>query len=960
MPALLEIISSYVPPMIIRRCVASPLTQEPLDNPTMERFPAVAFFADISGFTALTERLAQRGPAGTEELTRIINNYFGQLIEIISAHEGQVEVVKFAGDALLAVWPVFDGDAAAAVRRAAQCGLAVQSRLRDYSAEGVRLSLRVGIGVGEIVTMYVGGVFKRWELLVAGAPLVQMASAEHEAQPGDVVLSAEAWNEVKGVCIGQPRANGNVRLEALRSSSALSGLSTRMHPVIEDFEFGGDADKTKALEKSLLSFIPGAISARITAGQTDWLAELRRITVLFVNLPGLDYDSPGALERTQVAMRALQETLYRFEGSINKLSVDDKGITLIAALGLPPLAHEDDAVRGVEAALAMQAKLKELGWRNSIGIATGRVFCGAVGSELRREYTMIGDVVNLAARLMQAAPDDLLCDATTFQVAQSQLLFESLPPITVKGKAEPVALYRPRGRIKKAVRPPNALVGRTAELDILLQELNTLHQTKQGGVVVIEGEAGIGKSRLLEELRKQANNRRIGVFSGSGDAVEKFTPYYAWRSVFSQLFDLEVLVNPESRRQHILDLLEIEPELLELAPLLNSILLLELPDNETTAPMVGQVRADKTRDMLLDSIRASAARSPKLLIIENAHWLDSASWALLWLIRQHVKPLLVVLAHRPMPETSLEYRQLLDLPGTKQIRLDNLASGESLALAAQRLGVVSLPRKVANLILEKAQGNPFFTEELAYALRDSGMLVIKDGECRMAPGTNDLQALNFPDTVQAVTTSRIDRLTPSQQLTLKTASVIGRVFPLRLLREIYPVKNDKEQLTSYLESMQKLELTSQMSPEPELAYLFKQAITQEVAYNLMLFAQRRQLHRSVADWYEHTYADDLSPYYPLLAHHWGKAEENLRALEYLEKAGEEAMRGASYREGLRFYREALTLGLRLPSGTGPLNEPERRKYWQARVREAQQNLEQQGRLGTTSSDSDSQIIINPL
>jgi class 3 adenylate cyclase len=957
MPALLEVISSYVPPMIIRRCLAQPQVEQ-VTNPTLERFPAAAFFADISGFTALTERLAQRGPAGAEELTRIINDYFSQLIEIITAYSGHVEIVKFAGDALLALWPAsaefrvqssesrvpspesktrsreykeqdsglrtLDSGLEACVLRAAQCGLAVQEKLQDFTVEGIKLSLRVGIGVGEVTLMHLGGVFGRWELLVAGEPLVQMSAAEHEAAPGDVVLSPEAWAYVAESCQGQSRANGNVRLD---STPVLP--SEEFSPaLLLDFD---DKTQQTRLEKVLRSYLPGAILSRIYAGQSDWLAELRRVTVIFVNLPGLDYTSPDALERAQEAMLALQTALYRYEGSINKLSVDDKGITLVAALGLPPLAHEDDAVRGVEAALAMQAKLKELGWRSAIGVATGRAFCGAVGSERRREYTMIGDVVNLAARLMQAAPDDLLCDAATFQAARTQLIFETLPPTKVKGKAEPVALYRPQGRIKKTLASSSGLVGRESEMQLLLAELDTLQQTKQGGVVMIEGEAGIGKSRLLAELRKQAQSRRLTVFSGGGDAVEKSTPYYAWRSVFSQLFDLEVLVNPEARRRHILDLLEVEPELLELAPLLNSILLLELPDNETTAPLIGQVRADQTRDLLLDAIRASTTRSPKVLILEDVHWLDSASWALLWLIRQKIRPLLVVLSTRPLTEPlPAEYRQLLGLPITKRIKLAALPPAELLGLVCQRLGVRSLPPKVAALIQTKAEGNPLFAGELAYAMYEAGLLVIENGECRLASGTGSLQAFNFPDTVQAVITSRIDRLTPAQQLTLKTASVIGRVFPLRLLQEIYPVEADKMRLVEYLDSMQELNLTGLEAPEPDLSYLFTHVVAQEVSYNLMLFAQRRQLHRRVAEWHEQNFGEDLSPYYPLLAYHWSRAEEPARALTYFKKAGEEAMRGASYREAARFFREVLRL---LPENSIDF------KYWQQCLKEAEKYLD---------------------
>jgi tetratricopeptide (TPR) repeat protein len=232
-----------------------------------------------------------------------------------------------------------------------------------------------------------------------------------------------------------------------------------------------------------------------------------------------------------------------------------------------------------------------------------------------------------------------------------------------------------------------------------------------------------------------------------------------------------------------------------------------------------------------------------------------------------------------------------------------------------RLGVTALEPAVAGLIRDKAEGHPFFSEELAYALRDAGLVVVVDGVCQVTPGTGDLGALNFPDTLEEVIVSRVDRLTASQQLALKVASVIGRLFTYRTLRDVHPIEVHASQLADDLNALHRLDITLLQSSEPDLAYLFKHVITQEVAYNLMLFAQRRQLHRAVAEWYERTYADDPSPYYPLLAHHWSNAagkptvepSAGARAIHYLEKAGEQAMRRYANAEAVRFLEEALEL-----------------------------------------------------
>ncbi|HEX8202921.1 MAG TPA: adenylate/guanylate cyclase domain-containing protein, partial [Isosphaeraceae bacterium] len=464
MTAAIETLAPYVPALVLRRLAA-----EPAMIARQVRVPAAVLFTDISGFTKLTERLARGGPGGAETLSVLLNVYFEQLIARIAAHGG--DVAKLAGDALIALWPAEAGETPAEMTlRAAQCGLAVHETLRDYEvAEGVCLSTKAGIACGEVVAMQVGGVLNRWELLLAGAPLVQMGVAEKQAEPGDVVLAPEAWDLVRDACTGTDIEHGCVRLEAIRRPIAPRPIEVPTPP--------------EEAEAALLGYIPGAIRARLVAGQTEWLGELRRITVLFVNLPDLNpadrQAGPGVLERTQEVVRALQAALYAYEGSVNKLSVDEKGTTLVAALGLPPLAHEDDAIRGVQAALAMRAGLRELGVRCAIGVATGRVYCGEIGGAARREYTIIGDVVNLAARLMQKAgegetgADGVLCDAATFQAAWTRLAFVPLPPVRLKGKADPVPVFRPEGRAApEAGREP--IVGRAPERTLLAERLDAL------------------------------------------------------------------------------------------------------------------------------------------------------------------------------------------------------------------------------------------------------------------------------------------------------------------------------------------------------------------------------------------------------------------------------------------------------------------------------------------------------
>jgi class 3 adenylate cyclase len=942
---VLDVLASYVPALVTRRLAAEPA---PVTAPTVERFRAVALFADISGFTPLAESLSQRGPQGAEELSRLLNDYFGELIDLIAAHGG--DVVKFAGDALLALWPVAraGGNGAvseeAALLSAAQCALTAQSALQSFEAGEARLAQRRGLGVEDVSVEHLGGEYGLWQILVAGELLGQVTAAEGQAEPGQVILSAEAWALVREACEGQVLSGSGARLAGVRAPQPL--------PALVRAPLSSEADA------ALRAYVPGAILSRLVAGQTGWLAELRRVTVLFVHLPTLNHTTP--LGQAQDVIRALQTALYKYEGSVDKLSIDEKGVSLVAALGLPPLAHEDDAVRGAQAALEMRRELNKLNWPGAIGVTTGRAFCGSIGNAQRREYTMIGDVVNLAARLMQAAALQLLphaegepevgilCDAVTYQAAQRVIEFEALPPVVVKGRAEPVPVYRPRGELAKGKaaavqgRPDSQgpMVGRTQERMFLAAQLQALLRGGQGGVILIEGEAGLGKSRLVGDLLEQAEAVGIESLVGVGDAIEKATPYFAWRPVFNQLLGGDAAQHTTTR-QRSLTRLGLDAEMLQLAPLLNNVLSLELPESEVTGQMTGEVRADNTRNLLLRMLQSAATQSPKLVVLEDAHLLDSASWALVSLVSQQIKSVLLVIAARPLAEPLPgEYARLLKDPDTHHLTLDTLSPEESLLLVCQRLGVTSVPGPVAALIRAKAEGNPFYSEELAYALRDTGLIQVIDGDCRIASGVNDLSALNLPDTVQGVITSRIDRLQPPQQLTLKAASVIGRAFAFPTLRHIYPVEADKDQLPSHLQALDRLDLTALETPEPDLTYAFKHTITREVAYNLMLFAQRRRLHQGVAEWYEAAHADELALYYELLAYHWRTAEVQAKAVDYLEKAGEQALANYANEEAIGFFRQALELDARSERASKRARSREhdlRRARWELRLGEASAN-----------------------
>ncbi|MEM7587482.1 MAG: hypothetical protein AAF560_29100, partial [Acidobacteriota bacterium] len=376
------------------------------------------------------------------------------------------------------------------------------------------------------------------------------------------------------------------------------------------------------------------------------------------------------------------------------------------------------------------------------------------------------------------------------------------------------------------------------------------------------------------------------------------------------------------------------------------------------------------------------------IVIEDVHWLDSASWDFVETMVHEGLPLVLILATRPATAASAApQRRLYELPAVSRLQLGPLSHEEILELVCRRLGVIALPESLAALLRAKTEGNPFFSEELAYALRDAGLIEIERQQCRLAPRI-DLAQLDFPETIEGVVTSRLDRLTAAEQLTVKVASVVGRVFALALLADIHPVPTDRHHVGLHLETLVRQDIARPHRSEPSLAYIFKHIITQEVAYNRMLLAQRRRLHEAVASWYEaqsqtdsanasaieegsgrtgtpqsdtaaSTGASSMRVRFdttastatlrvrssaalsPLLAHHWSHAVEGAetpspkllaKAISYLEMAGRHALSEHASHEVLRFLDQALKLDARLrclPQGRHQAASAERRSTWHA-------------------------------
>ncbi len=895
-----------------------------------ERVNGAVLFADISGFSALTELLTQSlGPLrGAEELSWQLERVYGALIDEV--HRFQGSVITFAGDAITC-W--FDGDEGLA---ATTCALEMQqviNRLPPFQVGETEVAFTVKIVVmaGQAKRFLVGDEQNQLIDVLAGSLLDRMAAGEQVLRSEEIGVGPNVWRH-----LGE-------RVEWLEERS--SSLGDRM-VVVRGLTARAEPNPWPPMPADVEGVGRGwllpAVTRRLELQKEQLLAELRLASPCFVRFGGIDYDGDDqASAKLRRFIGWVLEVLNRYEGNLVQLTMGDKGNCLYILFGAP-ISHEDDTARAVAAAVELSTPPAEFDFIRDlrIGISRGLMYVGTNGGKTRRTYAGLGPEVNLAARLMnQARPGQVLVTRRIAKTAAG-FAFHELDALPLKGIARPVVLYSVDKEVRRTIERGHhrnlsrAVVGRTRERRVISQQLDEL-LGGTSGCLIFEGIAGIGKSHLISALQKRARAADIPTLVGVADAAEHATAYYAWRPVFGALLGAEEKEGIDRRElsQRIAARVAGDDHLTDRLPLLSVVLPVEIPDTALTAQMTGEVRAANTRETLARLLEQMCEERGALLIIfEDLQWMDSASWGLMKVVHHQLHPLLLVLETRPL-ETDVpkEFDQLCAHEQTQRLRIEQLGRDDILAVVRDRLGARELADDVAELLWEKAEGNPFFSEELTYTLRDTGLLEIdSSGVCQFTAFARNQQEFLFPDTIQGVVTSRIDNLPPELQTTLRVASVLGRVFAFRTLKDIYPIEADRELLADNLSTLETKEITRRHRPPPDLKYVFQHNILHEVTYNLMLYAQRRGFHRRIAEWYEKHQAENLAPYFPLLAHHWTSAEDPDHAIGYLEKSGEQALQNFANEEAIEFFAKAIELAEKHKMEIGRT----RRSRWRLKMAEA--------------------------
>jgi class 3 adenylate cyclase/tetratricopeptide (TPR) repeat protein len=645
--------------------------------------------------------------------------------------------------------------------------------------------------------------------------------------------------------------------------------------------------------------------------------ERKLVTVLFADISDSSalaqrFDPERLHQLLNEILQLIAEAVHRYEGTVNQYLGDG----LMALFGAP-VALEDHALRAVEASLTIQETISgysaqfqsehgaEVQLR--IGLNTGPVVVGRIGDDLRMDYTAVGNTTYLAARLQSLAePGAILVTEDVHRFVAGQIRSESLGTVELKGQRAPVPVYKVTGRRRRrsrldisAERGLTPLVGRERELHELRDRLTQV-EAGHGQIVGIVGEAGLGKSRLLYEFRRSLGEGRVSWLESDCLAQGHPLPYGPVLEILRSALHIDEGDNPLQIQEKVrvgVRRVDAQPETLVF---LESLFGLSAA-HEAIRHLEPKERRRQTMEALRDLVVAASLRRPQVLVCENLHSIDQSSEdALAFLVGSLANaPLLVLTTHRPGYTV-----RWADSSQYTPIALDRLVGAEMQDMLVALLGR-DMADDVATLIEDRTGGNPLFIEEVINALVERRLLVRQEGELRLAGPT----AMDFPGSIQDIIQARVDRLEEPVKHTIQIAAVIGREFDLRLLTRLAPSPAD---MPAHLEVLKRVDLVHEARFSPNLEYRFKHAVIQDVVYRSLLGRRRQVLHGAIARAIEELHANLVEEQPGVLAYHYSRSEDRVRAVPFALLAGDRALRLYANSDASAYYDEALALARAVP------------------------------------------------
>lgn len=958
---LLAAVVTYLPRHLALELLRQPLPPEQqIGGQFLE---GTLLFADISGFTPLTERLRQMaGHEGAEAITNLVNECLDVLLGVLFKHNGRL--IRFSGDAMLCLFAgeevqgAMDAIWAAWEMQAAMSARFTQVQLfQELFPLHIKLANHTGL-----LFAATAGTAEHMEYVLTGSAVEQTALAETAASCDDIIISAETYRLVKARITADPLPDrpNLFRVTAVPRRGAASrnrswGEITELLDGVADDLWG-----IVARLDALTPYLPARVLPQLVyqRPQEEMEGQHRPATILFANFTGMSQiinahgpgDPEGIARVLNEYLQAVQEEVAYYGGVINKVDLYDQGDKLMVIFGAP-VAHERDVRRAALTALAIQAAMHRLQspaaalLSQRIGLHTGFVFAGSVGSARhhQREYTVMGDTVNLAARLMaQAGPGEVWVSQAVWQQIEVEFTAVPLPSVALPGIKYPTAVYRLEqahltGPARQRHSPlTSPMVGREGELDFLRKRYDDLMFGAGKQIVALTGEGGVGKSRLLAELRTAvtaltAPDDPVTWLVGYGRAYGQH-PHSLFHDILAQSLDFVADDNSDTRWHKLSKRLHqsfaqaatgwldrANRQLAYLGHFLN-LDFARKPDLarylEDLEPEARQMNA---RLAVADWLTVVAGERPCILILEDLHWADTASLEMLLFLVAHLSdelPLLFCLVFRSQrqhpvwqtwQELERDYRAYCH-----PLPLTELRDGAGRQLLTNLLQTEQLPAKLQTFVLAATDGNPLYMEELLYALIAGGDLTSTDSGWQTA---GPLRPRPAPPSLYQVIQSRIDDLdfsSPGARRVLWLAAILGLEFATDSVRHLFQMTGrDLKEFDRHMRAIRNADIFQParvaVGAGERPGFRFRHGLVQQVTYDNMPVSKRRQYHAQVAEWLEETYAADFSPHLDALADHFDRGQQWTKAFAYHRQAGTRDAQAYANESALGHLQRALEL-----------------------------------------------------
>nr|MBC8384228.1 AAA family ATPase [Candidatus Cloacimonadota bacterium] len=843
------------------------------ENKFSGNFKATTMFIDISGFSAMTQELMKNGKEGAEILSEIINKIYTPAIKAVYDHNGFI--TTFAGDAFTSVFPYKDSKPIFVLNAAQK----IQEIFNKIGKQKTKfgefdLSVKIGLSYGTVNWGIIQGD-KLKSYYFRGKAIDNCANSEHNAKKGEIIFNEAVLQKIQSRVVFEKKSNNHFLLKSILKTD-IQKLKNNSNKQLTQTEFITDSIlklKSKGEFRDIISCFISFEESR------NWKQAISKI----MNLTNI------------------------YGGYFNKIDFGDKGGNILVLFGAP-IGKEKIYSRACGFAQAVQ-DISDFNTR--IGLTYGTVFSGFVGSKLRAEYTALGMVVNLSARfMMKAGFNEIFIDKFINKSIKNRYEINELIEQQFKGFQDKIQVYTLKNKIEHKFVYEGKLVSRQKELQKLKRTLKPIQNNKFGGIVYVHGIAGIGKSRLVNELKnsvilsgvEEQKTKHHWFYIPCDEILRKsFNPFTRFlKDFFEQSEENTKLINKsnfESKLENIIKQTkdkEIKDELIRTKSILGAMINISWK-NSLYEQLDAKGRYENSLYAVKNLIKAESLQKPVIIELEDGHWIDSDSKKLLKVLTTNIDkyPIIIISACRLKDDGSLFDFDLKEVP-QKSIMLEHMEKESSRKLIENKLnGKVS--DEVFKLIWQKSEGNPFYIEQIILYLQENELIDVKLNLVK--------EDFKIPKTINSIIVARIDRLTSELKELVQTASVLGREFAVNILSEML----NKKEINKELTEGEKENIWNALT---EINYIFKHALIRETVYEMQLKKQIRKMHRLAAMTIENLYEEVLKEDYGELAYHYEKAEITDKTIEYFKKAGDYAKKNYNNEQAIDFYDRMLRYKLK--------------------------------------------------